>query len=105
MTEIIVRAAARAVAEEASPESLITITDSRLSKDGKTLSLLINVIPKDKEHPAIVFLNRKQHDVFEYVKKHTDLSFIPKIVFEINEGEKNRQRLDALVAEDAKKSG
>ncbi|MBI1975749.1 MAG: ribosome-binding factor A [Candidatus Vogelbacteria bacterium] len=100
LVEILKRTAAEYIRDVSSSESLITITDALLSKDGKVITLLINVIPEDKEYSALVFMNRKRHELFKHLKQHSNLAFIPKIIFEVNEGEKRRRRIDELIARD-----
>lgn len=97
---VIFEAAATYVGRESTNQSLITLTRIEPSKDGRRMTLFISVLPTTHENAAISFLNRHRHDLFEYIKKTTSLDFIPKIEFLIDDGEKNRQRIDTLVHED-----
>ncbi|MDP3988955.1 MAG: ribosome-binding factor A [bacterium] len=97
---IIAQAASAFISYESTNQSLITLTRVAPAKDGRSLTLLIGVLPETQEAPALSFLNRHKHDLFEYIKRTTSLDFIPKIEFAIDSGEKNRQRIDELVADD-----
>ncbi|MDP3955933.1 MAG: ribosome-binding factor A [bacterium] len=99
---IIIQAASTFIGRESTNQSLITVTRGDYSKDSRSLTLFISVLPAEQEAPALSFLNRHKHDLFEFIKKTTSLDFIPKIVFIIDAGEKNRQRMDELVNEDKK---
>jgi len=101
---IIAQAASAFISRESTNQSLITLTRATPSKDGRSLTLFIGVLPENHERAALSFLARHKHDLFEHIKKTTSIDFIPRIEFVIDAGEKNRQRIDELVAEDTRKS-
>jgi ribosome-binding factor A len=84
--------------EAANPavNGLITITRAELSDDFKNVTILFTVLPQTKEAEALKFAKRIRSDFREYVKKHTRFHPIPTVDFEIDYGEKNRQRIDEL---------
>lgn len=96
ITKIIKKAAADFIQKESSGESLITITDVRLSNDEKYANILFTVIPEDKEKPALDFAKRMRSEFREYIKRNTKIGKLPTFDFEIDSGEKHRQKLDKI---------
>jgi ribosome-binding factor A len=94
--EIIKKAATRFLLEESSGASLLTVTQVVTSTRSETATIYFTAFPTDKEKTALEFLKRKRHDFKEYLKAETNLSRIPFIDFEIDIGEKNRQRIDEI---------
>lgn len=84
--------------EAANPavHGLITVTRAELTDDLKNVTILFSVLPETKEKDALRFAKRARSDFREYVKKHSFLSPVPTVDFEIDYGEKNRQRVDEL---------
>ena len=76
--------------------SLITVTDANVSKDLKKATVFVSVLPESEEEPALNFLKRKRSDARDYLRKKLDMRSIPFLDFEIDYGEKNRQRIDEL---------
>ncbi|MCD8494873.1 MAG: ribosome-binding factor A [Candidatus Pacebacteria bacterium] len=77
--------------------SLITITRADIAPNFKNASLYISVFPDDKEEAALVFLERKTRDMYDFLKSRIKGKVVPRITFIKDEGEKNRQRIDLLV--------
>lgn len=87
------------IAREAANPSvngLITVTRALLADDLKNVTILISVLPQTKESDALKFAKRARSDFREYVKEHSFLFPVPTVDFEIDYGEKNRQRVDEL---------
>ena len=84
--------------EAANPavNGLITVTRAELADDFKHVTILLSVLPQTKEGDALRFAKRARSDFRDYVKEHSFLSPVPTIDFEIDFGEKNRQRVDEL---------
>ena len=97
--DIIKESASKFIQEESNRASLITVTNLMLSKDFKKVSIFVTVLPEDQENKVEDFLKRKRKDFKEYLKKNTRLNRIPFIDFEIDKGEKHRQRIDELSKE------
>ncbi|MBU6370878.1 MAG: ribosome-binding factor A [Patescibacteria group bacterium] len=93
---IVKTAAADYLQRESSGQSLITVTDVRLSEDEKYATILFTVLPEEKERAALEFAKRMRSDFKEYVKAHTNLGKIPLFDFDIDRGEKHRQRIDEI---------
>lgn len=81
--------------------SLITVTGIELTRDWAKAKVLISIYPEETKG-ALDFLNRKREDVRDHLKSRVKLKRIPFITFEIDAGEKHRQHMDELVAEEKK---
>lgn len=77
--------------------SLITITGTRLSNSGDKITFLVSVFPEDAEGPAVGFLMRKRGECKKYLKEKTRINRVPHVEFAVDEGEKNRQKVDELL--------
>ena len=94
--KIIKKAAADFIQKESSGTSLITITAIKLSNDEKYANILFTVLPEDKEESALDFTKRMRSEFREYVRQNTKLGRIPTFDFQIDLGEKHRQKLDTI---------
>jgi len=86
------------IEKEAGPTSMITVTRVLLSPDNKRAKIMISVLPREKEQAAYGFIRRNLGDLRNYVKKGLKINPIPFLEVEIDEGEKNRQKIDDLLA-------
>jgi ribosome-binding factor A len=84
--------------------SLLTVTRVEMSKDGKYATIFFTVLPAsqtgkptDLEKTALEFAKRKRSEFKQFVKENSKLGRIPLLDFEIDLGEKNRQRIDSLL--------
>jgi ribosome-binding factor A len=83
---------------ESNGQSLITVTRCDLTDNQKYATIFISVLPVEKEDTAIEFVRRQRRDFLEYIRKETKIGRLPTINFELDMGEKNRQRIDELSA-------
>jgi len=81
---------------ESNGTSLITVTGANVSKDLKKATIFISVLPESGEESALNFVKRRRKDVRSYLKKKLEMRSIPFLDFEVDLGEKNRQRIDEL---------
>ena len=88
--------AAEFLNRESNRTSLITVTRTLLSKDGRHADILITVFPEEKDKEALDFLKRLRGDLRAHLRKETKLARLPFLDFKIDLGEKNRQRLDEI---------
>ncbi len=88
--------AAKFLQTESSGSSLMTVTNVSLSTDGKRATIFFTVFPEEKEKSALDFTKRKRTDFQNHMREETRLGRIPFFDFEIDEGEKNRQKIDSL---------
>ncbi len=77
--------------------SLITVTSCTVSPDLKRATIFITVLPNEKEVLALEFAKRKRSEMRDYFKKNVPIKNIPFVDIEIDMGEKNRQKIDALL--------
>jgi len=89
-------AAAVFLQRESSMKSLITVTDASMSKDEKRLIIFFTCLPDDKEEEALKFMKRKRSEFREFVKDTVRIGRIPFFDFDIDRGEKNRQKIDKI---------
>ncbi len=93
---LIVELAAAFLEEEANPSPLITVTRAIISPDLKRVTVYLSVFPTEKEENAVEFASRKATEFRKYIAEHARLRVVPFITFELDRGERNRQRLDEL---------
>ena len=96
LSELIRELAAEYLQRESNLQSMITVTSVRTFDNNKEATIYVTVFPDDKEKAAVDFLKRKRSDFREYVKDKSSIGHIPFFDFEIDEGEKNRQRIEEL---------
>jgi ribosome-binding factor A len=81
---------------ESSRVSLITVTDVKLSTDAKEATILFTVLPEDKADAALEFARRQLSDFREFINKKVKAGRMPFFHFDIDRGEKHRQRIDEI---------
>ncbi len=96
--ELLKELAAEFLNRASTRSALLTVTNIELSPDQRRATILLSVMPREKEHGAVDFANRHRNEFFEYIKKHSKLRFLPHIEFAPDLGEQNRQRIDELLA-------
>ncbi len=96
--EALREAAAEFLAREASPQSLVTVTQVMLSGDAKRATIFITVLPDSFENAALGFANRHLRELADFFRRRVRGAFPPHLIFAIDKGEKIRQRLDELTA-------
>lgn len=96
MKEAIRALAATFLNEESNGSSLITVTGVTLSPNGQNGTILITVLPDDKEAEALSFSRRKRSELRGMIMKKLDIAHPPFLEIDIDRGEKNRQRIDEL---------
>lgn len=96
VSEEIAHMAAGFFARESNGKSLITVTHADISPDLRNAMIFISVIPESYEESVLNFARRSRPDFREYLKAHARMQYLPNVDFEIDYGEKNRQRIDDL---------
>ena len=76
---------------------MITVTRVLLSPDGKRATIMISVMPQDKEKAAYGFIKRNLGELRKNISKNLKINPVPFLDVEIDEGEKNRQKIDELL--------
>jgi len=95
--EILHDLGARFLSMNGNKSSLITVTGVNLTRDGKYATILFTVFPDSFEKTALEFTKRKRSEFKEFIKENSKLGRIPQMDFEIDSGEKNRQKIDDLL--------
>lgn len=85
------------IEKESGPTSMITVTRVLLSPDNKNATILISVLPREKEKAAYGFIKRNLGELRKYITKGLKINPIPFLDVQIDEGEKNRQKIDELL--------
>ena len=96
VAETIAHLAGDFFARESNRRSLITVTYADISADLKNVTVFISVLPENYETGVLNFAKRSRADFREYLKEHSVMRYLPTIDFEIDYGERNRQRIDEL---------
>jgi ribosome-binding factor A len=96
VAESIAHHAADFFARAANRASLITVTHADISPNFKNITIFLSVLPEAQESPALAFAKRERSAFRDYLKEHSALHPVPTVDFEIDIGEKNRQRVDEL---------
>ncbi len=111
--EILRDLGARFLSINGNKSSLMTVTNVELTKDEKNATIFFTVFPRlptiealgnggqaeNFEKTALEFAKRKRSEFKEFVKENSKLGRIPQLDFEIDLGEKNRQKIDSLLQE------
>ena len=96
LEEALRETAAEFLVREANRNTLITVTRAILSDDNKRATIYITALPDTGEKPAVEFANRNRGEFKDFFRTRVKGPLPPDITFEIDLGEKNRQRLDEL---------
>lgn len=96
LKDVIREAAALFLQKEGNYTSILTVTDVSLSERSNNATIFFTVLPEDKEKGALDFVKRKRAEFREYFKSRARMRALPFFDFEIDKGEKNRQRIDEI---------
>ncbi|MES2470719.1 MAG: ribosome-binding factor A [Patescibacteria group bacterium] len=99
MKDEVKRLASEFLLRESNFTSLITITDVRMTDRGKQALILFTVLPEDKQDEALNFLKRKRAEFRDHVMNGSRISRVPFFDFDIDTGEKNRQKIEEISME------
>ena len=89
------------VRESAGP-ALVTVTRVELSPTRREATVFLSVLPQSFEDAVLGFARRHAGDLAGFVKSKSRMRVMPRFEFVIDEGEKNRQRIDELLNEEKK---
>lgn len=99
MSKELAHRAAEFFARTANRDALITVTFAHTSSNLRRATIYITVYPESREEAALAFAKRQRSDFREYLKKMTKMKRLPIVDFKIDEGDKNRRRIDELLQE------
>lgn len=98
-SSFLIHLAGQFIAREAGRGTLITPTRAEVAPDRKNATVFVSVFPDDQTEHAVQFLSRKSDEFRTYMKQQARTSFLPRVRFEADLGEKHRQHLDELSRE------
>ncbi|HRZ30360.1 MAG TPA: ribosome-binding factor A [Candidatus Paceibacterota bacterium] len=84
------------LSKEAGTKSFITVTHCDIKPDLKKVTAFISVFPPEHEAEALNFAKRQRPAIRELFKQKLTIKTIPYLEIEIDEGEKNRQKVEAI---------
>lgn len=96
VAQLIAERAADYFARESNYLSLITVTRADISPDLKQVTVFLSVLPESAEESALDFAKRSRSEFRHFLTQKTRLKHVPTVDFQIDYGEKNRQRIDHL---------
>lgn len=105
MRELIRKLATDFIQSESNHQSLITVTEIKLTEHNKEATILLTVFPETAEVEALDFLKRQRGAFKKFVMEKSGLGRIPFFDFVIDSGEKNRQKIDKLSVINKRRSG
>ena len=83
--------------KEANTRSVITVTHCEVGRDLKNVTAFISVFPDTYEAEALEFTKRRRSDLRSLIADQMPMKTIPFVDFEIDAGEKNRQRIEKIL--------
>jgi ribosome-binding factor A len=96
----IIKWAAEFLQKESNGSSLITVTGVKLTREAKEATILLSILPEDKQEEALGFTRRQLGEFREFMNKKVKTGRIPFFHFDLDRGEKHRQRIDELLIND-----
>lgn len=96
LKDVIKESAAEFLQREGNYTSILTVTDISLSDRGNQATIFFTVLPENKEKGALDFVKRKRAEFREFFKNKARMRALPFFDFEIDKGEKNRQKIDEI---------
>ena len=104
IAEAIQKTAADFFNQKSNRKSLITFTSCQMSESGRKAVLYLTVLPEEYEQEVLKFCRRQLKNFVIYFKKRNKIGFLPKIEIEIDKGEKNRQKIEEIIAQEENKA-
>jgi ribosome-binding factor A len=89
--------AAEFLQRESTGQSLITVTDVKIGSEAREATIFFTVLPESKQEVALEFARRQLTDFREYMNEKVKTGRMPYFHFDIDRGEKHRQRIDEII--------
>jgi len=77
-------------------QSLITVTRADVSPDTKQCKIFFTSLPAQQQDIAEAFLNRHASELRGYAKSRLNMKRLPFFKFELDHGERHRQKIDEI---------
>ncbi|OGG44862.1 hypothetical protein A2673_03165 [Candidatus Kaiserbacteria bacterium RIFCSPHIGHO2_01_FULL_50_13] len=97
VTEEMAHRASEYMARELGVRALVTVTRAEMSTDLKRVVLFLSVLPESKEMEVLKFAKRERSNFRAHLTEHSKIRPVPFVDFIIDEGEKNRRRVEELI--------
>ena len=89
--------AAEFLQKESTGQSLITVTDVKIGNEAREATILFTVLPESKQEAALEFARRQLSDFRIFINGKVKTGRMPYFHFDIDKGEKHRQRIDEII--------
>ena len=73
------------------------MTNVLIGKEAREATVLFTVLPESKQEAALEFARRQLTDFREYMNEKVKTGRMPYFHFDIDRGEKHRQRIDEII--------
>lgn len=83
--------------EEFGVSPLVAVTRVAVARGLRSARVFITVFPEKNAKEILAALEKKHAALTKYLIAHTRVKYIPSVSFEIDLGEKNRQRIEELL--------
>ncbi len=77
--------------------AIVTITRIETSKDLKIAKIFISIFPESKEIEMVKLLKSRIGELHRFIGSRIKMRFLPRLEFEIDKGEKERQKIEKLL--------
>lgn len=77
----------------------MTVTDATISPDLKRATIYFTTFPESEQERALEFAKRKRTELRDFIGTHAKLRALPVLEIKIDEGERNRQKIDELLSQ------
>lgn len=85
-SEQIAHEAAKWISQEASTQSLITVTRATLGNKGTHATIYVSIFPEDQIRPGLAFLERSRYDFGIHLRTNSRIRPIPAVEFLLEDG-------------------
>ena len=76
---------------------LVTVTHTKIARGLKSAIVFLSIFPETEERAVHARLKKRRKELNEYIAARMKMKYLPLVSFEIDRGEKNRQRIDELL--------
>jgi len=76
---------------------LVTVIDVATSPDLRQAKIKITILPEEKSGIALRLIEKNIYAIQQILNKRIQIRCVPKIIFEIDKGEINAQRVEELL--------
>jgi ribosome-binding factor A len=80
-------------------QAMVTVTRLETSKDLKSAKIFVSIFPESQETEMIKLLKSRTGELREFIGSKIKMKFLPHLEFEIDKGEKERQKIEKLLGQ------